>query len=264
MKSILQFLLIISIVFTGCRVKYSSKIATWIEYEKKESCKYLCHTAKLYLKNNTGNKYYIPVMGIAVTNRLGCCLVNTPYNIRYVNYENMAIEKGAIKEKSCSCKYIGKIYSKNSNLPNNFLKEAKSKELKRFCKKNGFDSTDIEVIKDNSSWVETQYNTRIFFLEPYEECYVLVKYLDLYLKDGKTIKLNSGIDIRKAKKENWSKIHYSGDTVIQYCHDYLPEIAGYKLFKGKIKSNTLIIKDGKVIKNIPRNTGLLKGGKLYY
>lgn len=262
-------ILVASIIFKACSVKYSSNISTWIEYESKDSCSYFCQTAKLYIKNNTSNRYYIPAFLIQTKDKLGFYLEKTPYINRFAKYKNKALKSNASIIRDCSCKYYGTISGGDeSNFPPNFIKDAKTKELIRFCNINNFDKNNKKAKTLNDSWVESYYRGYIYFIEPHEKCYVEVKYLDLIIKENRTIVLNTGLNAKETKHGKWlsgkEQNKKEKKNKIKYYYSYLPEIAGYKLFKGTIKTNTLVIKNGEVIKNKPRNKGRLKNVKTYY
>lgn len=245
------------LVASACSVKYSTSISVRIEFENKDSCNYLCNKAKLNLKNNTNERYYIPVFGIKIEDRNGfdIKIKDLYYTDRYVQYLEEAEKNGFIEETKCSCEFLNALQDDISTLPEGFLEDAVKKELSKFGEKNNCNIDNLDIVDEIKNWVKTIYESRIYLLEPREECFVDIEYLDLLINEKKSFALCGEIDARKHRKEKWIEIEHSSDSIVYFSNDYLPEINGYKLLSELIKSNTIVFRNGEFAKNNPPEKG---------
>lgn len=209
----------------GCKTQYSNDLSSRVELEQQRKGSYVSNIAKLYIKNNTSRKLYLPAFQLDVTNRLGKEIEY--YNSRYDEYLKDAAFNGIFVKNICTCKHYGSLYNSLSNLPPDFLEEAELQELIRFSKHNNIDSSDMKVIKYNASWVDTKYSTHLFFLEPYEDCLVQTLFIDHLPNKQRSRLFYGGIDFTKNKYEKWWRMELRDNKAIEYCHNFLEEIAGY-------------------------------------
>jgi hypothetical protein len=252
MKKYLVLFLIISSCCIGCKTIHignnTEAITATIKYKKIDSCDYYCYIAELYLKNNTPDSIYLWSKIMSMKN-----IYNRSIKKKYLKkmeiYDYCIVPKNHEKKShfESTCRIP----------PKNFLEEAEKRELFLFCEHNNLSLNDSIAIRKNAFNTEFKYKYPLFFLEPYEECLVNVYYLDVFV--NKKIKLSYSFDWKKSDSLEWedaSNIYKKSKRPVgkmaEYNNTYFDKIAGYKLFNGTIRSNILIVKRGKILKDIPK------------
>lgn len=250
MKSFIFILISISL-FAGCKSFYTNDITVTATYNYHgDSCKAYCHQIKLYIKNNTNEKIYIKGYKRIINNRLYTWLKRSKfrkYSQAYMRAYGVGSNRDSIK---CTCAYSE--WRDKKQPPPGFIKEAEKRELEIYRSINEFACHDSLIIDDNKSWVDFKYNESIIFLLPNEECFFCCSYLDYFISLNKKYRIYYLIGKRNRGENNYLKLNERmKNRKTKIWLGYLKEIAGYKFFEGKAKSNTLVIKNGKVIKNKP-------------
>lgn len=249
-----RIVLLVSVIafVNSCKVQYSKDLSLRIEYLQEENCNYFCNTAQLYVKNNTSDKIYFPAIGIPLRNRKGVYINYDKYLYKLKRYEDKArIEGITFDGKQFNQHYID---FSSSNSPKGFFEDIKKKELKKHYQYNNIDNANDYLKKEIEDWIKLKYESiQFIFLEPNEECMIDVAIIDPIFKEKKTLKLSLLYDPCQINEKRWFNPIYA-DSISLY-HGYLEEIAGYKLYSGLTKSNTLIIKKGSLVKEKPANSG---------
>ncbi len=245
-----MFFLLSIILFSGCKIFYSNDITVTAEYNYKgDTCKVFCHQIDLYVKNNTGKKIYIKGLKGIINNKLYTWYKRPSFRKSSFSYWRAHYETKHDCPK-CTCKYSDSNTPQPS--PPGFIEKAEKREMEIYRSINDFSCHDSIIIHENKIEVNSKYNESTIFLLPNEECLIDCSYIDPYISLNKKYRIYYLIGKRNRRKKDYYKFKdRMHNRTIKIWSGYLKEIAGYKFFEGKAKSNTLVIKNGKVIKNKP-------------
>lgn len=250
MKNLIFYLLFLFFL-SGCKSFYTNDISVTAKYNYwGDTCKTYCHQIKIFIKNNTKEKIYIKGDKQIVNNRLYTWFKKPLLGKLYYGYMRsfgMSSNRDSI---IYTCKCGG--WRTQKEPPPGFIEEAEKRELEIYRSINDFNCHDSIVKKDNKIWVDAKYNELIIFLSPNEECIIGCDYLDYFINPDEKYKIYYLIGKRNRGKNDYYKFKdRMNNRTMKRWGGYLKEIAGYKFFEGKAKSNTLVIKKGEVIKNKP-------------
>lgn len=245
----IKIVFLLFVFFSSCKikeeliVKNSSEISAILKISKRNNCNEFCYYAELYLKNNSKNSLYIKPVFILNANYRNKNITKNGYTMmrRYNNKHFINSNKQLPERFSCISGY-----HKAKEI---FLDEAANLEIERILRQNKLDS--INKKDENKFREETKraYNM-YYFLEPFEECKVDYRIIDTFILKKREYKIYFLFDIAYFDSA-LVKRTLSDDTIIERPVGFFPEIAGYKLFLGRVQSNTLVIKGDSVLADIP-------------